>query len=122
VTVEEGQGDRDDHGDRRGLQFDRGFLSPYFVTDAEKMEAVLEDALILLYEGKVSNVKELLPLLELIAKRASPLLVVAENVDSEALATFVVNRRSYGCRRTPRCLQARRATVLRAREDQRGRR
>jgi chaperonin GroEL len=75
-----------------GLQFDRGFLSPYFVTDAEKMEAVLEDALILLYEGKVSNLKDFLPLLELIAKRGSPLLVVAEDVDSEALATLVVNR------------------------------
>jgi len=75
-----------------GLQFDRGFLSPYFVTDAEKMEAVLEDALILLYEGKVSNLKDFLPLLELIAKRGSPLLAVAEDVDSEAPATLVVNR------------------------------
>jgi chaperonin GroEL len=75
-----------------GLQFDRGYLSPYFVTDPEKMEAVLEDALILLYEGKISNVKDLLPLLEQIAKRGVPLLVVAEDVEGEALATLVVNR------------------------------
>ena len=75
-----------------GLQFDRGYLSPYFVTDPEKMEAVLEDALILLYEGKISNVKDFLPLLEQIAKRGAPLLVVAEDVEGEALATLVVNR------------------------------
>ena len=75
-----------------GLQFDRGYLSPYFVTDPEKMEAVLEDALILLYEGKISNVKDLLPLLEQIAKRGVPLLVIAEDVEGEALATLVVNR------------------------------
>jgi chaperonin GroEL len=75
-----------------GLQFDRGYLSPYFVTDPEKMEAVLEDALILLYEGKISNVKDFLPLLEQIAKRGVPLLVVAEEVEGEALATLVVNR------------------------------
>jgi chaperonin GroEL len=92
VTVEEAKGTETTMEIVEGLQFDRGFLSPYFVTDAEKMEAVLEDALILLYEGKVSNVKEFLPLLELIAKRGSPLLVVAEDVDSEALATLVVNR------------------------------
>jgi chaperonin GroEL len=92
VTVEEAKGTETTMEIVEGLQFDRGFLSPYFVTDAEKMEAVLEDALILLYEGKVSNLKDFLPLLELIAKRGSPLLVVAEDVDSEALATLVVNR------------------------------
>jgi chaperonin GroEL len=75
-----------------GLQFDRGFLSPYFVTDAEKMEAVLEDAFILLHEGKISHVKDFLPLLESVAKAGSPLLVVAEDVDGQALATLVVNR------------------------------
>ena len=92
VTVEEAKGTETTMEIVEGLQFDRGFLSPYFVTDAEKMEAVLEDALILLYEGKVSNLKDFLPLLELIAKRGSPLLVVAEDIDSEALATLVVNR------------------------------
>src|SRR5687767_5377999 len=85
VTVEEAKGTETAMEIVEGLQFDRGFLSPYFVTDAEKMEAVLEDALILLYEEKISNLKDFLPLLELIAKRGSPLLVVAEDVDSEAL-------------------------------------
>jgi chaperonin GroEL len=75
-----------------GLQFDRGYLSPYFVTDPEKMEVVLEDALILIYEGKISTVKDFLPLLEQIAKAGARLLVIAEDVDSEALATLVVNR------------------------------
>jgi chaperonin GroEL len=75
-----------------GLQFDRGFLSPYFVTDPEKMEAVLEDARILIYEGKISNLKDLVPLLEQVAKAGLPLLVIAEEVESEALATLVVNR------------------------------
>jgi chaperonin GroEL len=75
-----------------GLQFDRGYLSPYFVTDPEKMEAVLEDVLILIYEGKIGNLKDLLPVLEQIAKRGLPLLVIAEEVEGEALATLVVNR------------------------------
>jgi chaperonin GroEL len=75
-----------------GLQFDRGYLSPYFVTDPEKMEAVLEDARILIYEGKISNLKDLLPLLEQVAKVGMQLLVIAEDVESEALATLVVNR------------------------------
>jgi chaperonin GroEL len=92
VTVEEAKGTETTMEVVEGLQFDRGYLSPYFVTDPEKMEAVLEDALILLYEGKISNVKDLLPLLEQIAKQGAPLLVVAEDVDGEALATLVVNR------------------------------
>jgi chaperonin GroEL len=92
VTVEEAKGTETAMEIVEGLQFDRGFLSPYFVTDAEKMEAVLEDALILLYEGKISIVKDFVPLLELIAKGGSPLLVVAEDVDGQALATLVVNR------------------------------
>jgi chaperonin GroEL len=75
-----------------GLQFDRGYLSPYFVTDPEKMEAVLDDAFILIYEGKINSVKDFLPLLEQIAKRGAPLLVIAEDVEGEALATLVVNR------------------------------
>jgi chaperonin GroEL len=92
VTVEEAKGTEIALDVVEGLQFDRGYLSPYFVTDPEKMEAVLEDALVLVYEGKISNVKDLLPLLEQIAKRGVPLLVIAEEVEGEALATLVVNR------------------------------
>jgi chaperonin GroEL len=75
-----------------GMQFDRGYISPYFVTDAEKMEAVLEDPLILLYEKRISNLKDLLPLLEQISKAGRPLVVIAEDVEGEALATLVVNK------------------------------
>jgi chaperonin GroEL len=92
VTVEEAKGTETTMEVVEGLQFDRGYLSPYFVTDPEKMEAALEDALILLYEGKIASVKDFLPLLEQIAKRGAPLLVVAEEVEGEALATLVVNR------------------------------
>jgi chaperonin GroEL len=74
------------------MQFDRGYLSPYFVTDPERMEAVLEEPLILLHEKKISNMKDLLPLLEQIARQGRPLLVVAEEVEGEALATLVVNK------------------------------
>ncbi len=75
-----------------GMQFDRGYLSPYFVTDPERMETVLEDPLILLNEKKVSNMKDLLPILEQVAKMGKPLLIVAEDVEGEALATLVVNK------------------------------
>jgi len=75
-----------------GMQFDRGYLSPYFVTDAERMEAVLGDAYILIHEKKISNMQEMLPLLEQVAKAGKPLLVLAEDVDGEALATLVVNK------------------------------
>ena len=75
-----------------GMQFDRGYLSPYFVTDAERMEAVLEDAYILIHEKKISSMKDLLPLLEQVARQSKPLLIVAEEVEGEALATLVVNR------------------------------
>jgi chaperonin GroEL len=75
-----------------GMQFDRGYLSPYFVTDPERMEVVLENALILVHEKKISNLKDLLPLLEQVAKRAQPLLIVAEDLEGEALATLVVNK------------------------------
>src|SRR5512135_1302339 len=75
-----------------GMQFDRGYLSPYFVTDAEKMEAVLEDAYVLLTDRKINILKDMIPLLEQIAKTGQPLLVVAEDVESEALATLIVNR------------------------------
>ena len=75
-----------------GMQFDKGFISPYFVTDAERMEAVLEDAQVLLVQGKISAVSELLPLLEKIAQSGKPLFIIAEDVDGEALSTLVVNR------------------------------
>jgi chaperonin GroEL len=75
-----------------GMQFDRGYLSPYFVTDAERMECVLEDARILIHEKKISSMKDLLPLLENIAKLGKPLLIIAEDVEGEALATLVVNK------------------------------
>src|SRR5690349_10307962 len=75
-----------------GMQFDRGYLSPYFVTDAERMEAVLEDPYILIHEKKISNMKDLLPLLEQIARSGKPLLIIAEEVEGEALATLVVNK------------------------------
>ena len=74
------------------MQFDRGYLSPYFVTDAERMEAVLEDPYVLIHEKKISSMKDLLPVLELVARAGKPLLVVSEDVDGEALATLVVNK------------------------------
>ena len=75
-----------------GMRFDRGYLSPYFVTDPERMECVLENALILIHEKKISSMKDLLPLLEQIAKSGKPLLIIAEDVEGEALATLVVNK------------------------------
>ena len=75
-----------------GMQFDKGYISPYFVTDKEGMEAVIEDAYILIYEKKLSNMKDLLPLLEKVAQKGKPLLVIAEDVEGEALATLVVNK------------------------------
>jgi chaperonin GroEL len=82
-----------------GMQFDRGYLSPYFVTDADRMEAVLEDAYILIHEKKISAMKDLLPLLEQVARSGKPLLVIAEEVEGEALATLVVNkiRGTFAC-------------------------
>src|SRR6266704_2854811 len=75
-----------------GMQFDKGYISPYFVTEKESMEAVLEDAYILLYEKKLSNMKDLLPILEKIAQRGKPMMIVSEDVVGEALATLVVNK------------------------------
>ncbi len=92
VTVEEAKGTETTLEVVEGMQFDRGFLSPYFVTDAEKMEAVLEDPLILLHEKRVSHMKDLVPLLEQVAREGQALLIVAEDVDSDALATLVVNK------------------------------
>jgi chaperonin GroEL len=82
-----------------GMQFDRGYLSPYFVTDPERMEAVLEDAYVLIHEKKISAMKDLLPLLEQVARSGKPLLVIAEEIDGEALATLVVNkiRGTFAC-------------------------
>jgi chaperonin GroEL len=92
VTVEEAKGTETILEVVQGMQFDRGYLSPYFVTNAEKMEAVLENSLILIHEGKISNLKDVLPLLEQVAKRGDPLLIIAEDVDGDALATLVVNK------------------------------
>src|SRR5512139_3297996 len=75
-----------------GMQFDRGYLSPYFVTDPERMEAALEGALVLIHEKKISNIKDLLPVLEKVAQGGQPLLIIAEDVEGEALATLVVNK------------------------------
>jgi len=75
-----------------GMQFDRGYLSPYFVTDPERMECVLEDCLVLVHEKKISNMKDLLPVLEAIARQQKPLLIIAEDIEGEALATLVVNK------------------------------
>jgi chaperonin GroEL len=91
VTVEEAKGTETVLDVVDGLQFDRGFLSPYFVTDPEKLEAVLEQPLVLIYEGKITNIKDMLPLLEHVAKSGAPLLVIAEDVEGDALATLVVN-------------------------------
>ena len=92
ITVEEAKGIEDELDVVEGMQFDRGYLSPYFVTDTEKMEAVLETPLVLLYDKKVSNLKDLLPVLEQVQKTNKPLLIIAEDIDGEALATLVVNK------------------------------
>jgi len=92
TSVEEAKGMETTLEVVEGMQFDRGFLSPYFITDSQKMEAVLDDPLLLLCERKIGNLKDLLPLLELIVKMHQPLVIVAEDVEQEALATLVVNR------------------------------
>ena len=92
ITVEEAKGIESTLEIVEGMQFDRGYLSPYFVTDAERMEVVLEEPLILHHEAKVSSMKDLLPVLEEVARQSKPLLLIAEDVEGEALATFVVNK------------------------------
>jgi chaperonin GroEL len=92
ITVEESRTMETQLDVVEGMQFDRGYLSPYFVTDAERMEAALENPYILIYEKKISSMKDLLPLLESIARTAKPLVIIAEDVDGEALATLVVNK------------------------------
>src|SRR6184192_1123607 len=92
ITVEEAKGLETTLDVVEGMQFDRGYLSPYFVTDPDRMETVLEDAYILIHEKKISAMKDLLPLLEQVARSSKPLLVVAEDMEGEALATLVVNK------------------------------
>src|SRR6478672_427481 len=92
ITVEESKTMSTELQTVEGMQFDRGYLSPYFVTDPERMEAILDDALILINEKKISTMKDLLPILEQVAKQGRPLLIIAEDVDGEALATLVVNK------------------------------
>ena len=92
ITVEESKTMHTELVTVDGMQFDRGYLSPYFITDPDRMEAVLEDPYILIHEKKISNMKDLLPLLEQIARSGRPLLVIAEEVEGEALATLVVNK------------------------------
>ncbi|MBL4686645.1 MAG: chaperonin GroEL [Nannocystaceae bacterium] len=92
ITVEENKANTTELEVVEGMQFDRGYLSPYFVTDQERMEVSLSEPFILLHEKKISNMKDLLPVLEQVAKRGRPLLIIAEDVDGEALATLVVNK------------------------------
>src|SRR5213082_3424281 len=92
ITVEEAKSIETTLEVVEGMQFDKGYLSPYFVTNAEAMEAVLESAYVLIYEKKISSLKDLLPLLEKVAKAGRPLLIIAEDVEGEALATLVVNK------------------------------
>ena len=92
ITVEEAKGTETSLDVVEGMQFDRGYLSPYFVTDQENMEAILEDAYLLIHEKKISNLNDFLPLLEKVSKAGKPLLVIAEDIEGEALATLVVNK------------------------------
>jgi len=98
ITVEEAKSLETELDIVEGMQFDRGYLSPYFITNADKMEAVLEDPLILLYEKKLSSLQPLLPVLEAVVQSARPLLIVAEDIEGEALATLVVNKLRGGLR------------------------
>ena len=92
ITVEEGKTIETDHEFVEGMQFDRGYLSPYFVTDPQKMECELEDPYILIYEKKISSNKDLVPVLEKVLNTGKPILIIAEEVEGEALATLVINK------------------------------
>jgi len=92
ITVEEGKSLKTDYTVVEGMQFDRGFLSPYFVTDPQTMEAVLEDCYVLVHEKKISNIKDLIPILEKVVNAGKPLLIIAEEVEGEALSTLVINK------------------------------
>ena len=91
ITVEEGSGLENQLDVVEGMQFDRGYLSPYFINKQESMSVELDNPLILIYEKKISNIREMLPVLEAVAKSGRPLLIIAEDVEGEALATLVVN-------------------------------
>jgi chaperonin GroEL len=123
ITVEEAKGLQTELEIVEGMQFDRGYLSPYFVTDPDRMEAALEDCFLLIHEKKISAMKDLLPILEKVHEAAKPLLIIAEDVDGDALATLVVNKlrgnmnicavkapgfgdRRRRCSRTSRCSPA----------------
>ena len=92
ITVDEGKSLETEVEWVEGMQFDRGYLSPYFVTDSNAMEAVLEDAYVLVFEKKITNIKDMVPLLEAVVQQGKPLLIIAEDVEGEALATLVINR------------------------------
>ncbi|MBZ0158476.1 MAG: chaperonin GroEL, partial [Alphaproteobacteria bacterium] len=92
ITVEEAKGMATTLDVVEGMQFDRGYISPYFITDPDRMECTLDNAFVLLYDKKVSSMKDLLPILEQVAKMGKPLLIIAEDVEGEALATLVVNK------------------------------
>ncbi|MEO1616912.1 MAG: chaperonin GroEL [Planctomycetota bacterium] len=92
ITVDEGKSLQTEQEWVEGMQFDRGYLSPYFVTDSSSMEAVLEDCYILVFEKKISSIKDMVPMLEKVVQQGKPLLIIAEDVDGEALATLVINR------------------------------
>jgi len=96
ITIEEAKGTETEVKIVEGMQFDRGYISPYFITDAEKMEAVYENPFIMIYDKKISNMKEFLPILEKVVQTGRPLLIIAEDLESEALATLVVNRLRAG--------------------------
>ncbi|RAF05199.1 molecular chaperone GroEL, partial [Burkholderia multivorans] len=91
ITVEDGKSLENELEVVEGMQFDRGYVSPYFINDPEKQAAYLDDPLILLHDKKISSIRDLLPILEAASKAGKPLLIVAEDVDGEALATLVVN-------------------------------
>src|SRR5260221_4341506 len=92
ITVEESKNTKTEHEVVEGMQFDRGYLSPYFVTDPQKMECELEDPYILIYEKKVSSNKDMVPVLEKVLQQGKPILIIAEEVEGEALATLVINK------------------------------
>jgi chaperonin GroEL len=103
ITVEESKTMNTELNTVEGMQFDRGYLSPYFISDPDRMEAVLEEPYILIHEKKISNMKDLLPLLEQIARSGRPLLIIAEEVEGEALATLVVNKLLASATAARRC-------------------
>src|SRR5678810_1140114 len=92
ITVEDGKGLENELELVEGMQFDRGYISPYFINNPDKQTAVLEDPYILLHDKKISNIRDLLPVLEQVARAGRPLVIIAEDVDGEALATLVVNK------------------------------